>query len=358
MQRLKGPDAAWLVTPVAMPCPYETKPCDLSEAVDLCLALATTLSQLHSRGIAHRDIKPSNIFRLDGCWVLGDFGIASFPHKPKLTAKGEKLGPIHYIAPEMLNDADDADWRSADVYAVAKLLWKLAEGEALSVSRRAHGGHPKLGGGPMEGRAEHQSSGSSIGTGDPIRSAKPSKMEDVRGELADWRERLRQTTLSSAPELLKQIDFVRSRLTEEDADLRSKLDAAAALLRSQERENAPRLVFSQSKRKRSFLLNVFRKMSDIAQELRDREMRVGLGPPNIGLTEFGRALLLDWDPETSRYGLHQVCIEMKLVPVSLIKDKPITSSCARACCCGCRPLLPVVISRRTSTSPLLPRLPF
>jgi serine/threonine protein kinase len=62
-----------------------------------------TLVNLHDSDISHRDIKPDNLYLLDGNWVLADFGIASFPGKEAITEAGRKLGPMFYIAPEMLN---------------------------------------------------------------------------------------------------------------------------------------------------------------------------------------------------------------------------------------------------------------
>lgn len=52
-----------------------------------------------------------------------------FPEKIAVTQKGEKVGPAHYIAPEMLNAALGADGKMADVYSLGKLLWKLACGQ-------------------------------------------------------------------------------------------------------------------------------------------------------------------------------------------------------------------------------------
>lgn len=120
---------AWLVSAIAKPLSGMPRNLDLREAVALCRALASTLSEMHSRAHYHRDIKPDNVFFYDGRWCLGDFGLADFPLKDALTREGEKLGPAHYIAPEMLNDAVTADGAKADVYSLGKLLWKLATGQ-------------------------------------------------------------------------------------------------------------------------------------------------------------------------------------------------------------------------------------
>ncbi len=103
----------------------------LEEAVEAVAVIADTLVYLHDRNYSHRDLKPENLFRCDEHWVIGDFGLADFPGKEAVTAKGEKLGPTHYIAPEMIAaaGADHADGRRADVYSLAKTLWVLATGQ-------------------------------------------------------------------------------------------------------------------------------------------------------------------------------------------------------------------------------------
>lgn len=118
----------WLVSACAIPL-NQVRPNDLEDTVKQCALLAKTLSDMHARGFSHRDIKPQNIFLHQGRWCIGDFGIAEVPNKPPITMHGEKIGAIHYIAPEMLNDAMGAKGDSADVYSMAKLLWKLASGQ-------------------------------------------------------------------------------------------------------------------------------------------------------------------------------------------------------------------------------------
>lgn len=123
-------EEAWLVSAYATPLSERLKGDETLEAiVRLCASLAETLATMHERDYSHRDIKPENIFWYEDRWCLGDFGLADFPDKGALTSDGEKLGPLYYIAPEMLNDALHADGSCADVYSIAKLLWKLATGQ-------------------------------------------------------------------------------------------------------------------------------------------------------------------------------------------------------------------------------------
>ncbi len=116
----------FILMQLAEPCPFEKEHIpDFTAAVEFCLEVALSLEKLHELGLAHRDVKPANIFRYCDQWVLGDFGLASFAGKGKITEKFEKLGPIHYIAPEMLNSADHADGIPADVFSLGKLVWKI-----------------------------------------------------------------------------------------------------------------------------------------------------------------------------------------------------------------------------------------
>lgn len=91
--------------------------------------IAAALVAIHERKISHRDIKPDNLFLLNEQWAVGDFGLADFEGKESETAPMEKVGPVYYIAPEMLNDASAADGKAADVYSLAKTMWVLGSGQ-------------------------------------------------------------------------------------------------------------------------------------------------------------------------------------------------------------------------------------
>lgn len=118
---------AWLATPVAIPFDKAAPP-EFAVVLDGVSAVASTLAWLHARGNAHRDIKPPNLFRYEGRAVLGDFGLVDDPNAEDITADVGVLGPRHYVAWEVLADPS-ADWRPADVYALAKTAWVLTTGE-------------------------------------------------------------------------------------------------------------------------------------------------------------------------------------------------------------------------------------
>jgi formylglycine-generating enzyme required for sulfatase activity len=82
---------------------------------------ASALAYAHARGIIHRDIKPSNLM-LEGSvvWVT-DFGLAR-AEEDSLTAPGEIVGTLRYMAPERFAGACDA---RADVYSLGLTLYEL-----------------------------------------------------------------------------------------------------------------------------------------------------------------------------------------------------------------------------------------
>src|SRR4029077_7964528 len=80
------------------------------------------LAHAHSRGIVHRDIKPSNLL-LDTAGVvwITDFGLAK-AEDDGLTATGDILGTLRFMAPERFRGQGDA---RADVYALGLTLYEL-----------------------------------------------------------------------------------------------------------------------------------------------------------------------------------------------------------------------------------------
>jgi hypothetical protein len=94
---------------------------------DVCAALA----HAHARGVIHRDVKPHNmIIQVDAGAgrraKLMDFGIASLAGSPTLTATGEVMGTLAYMAPEQA-DGEPADV-PADVYSLALSLYECWAG--------------------------------------------------------------------------------------------------------------------------------------------------------------------------------------------------------------------------------------
>jgi serine/threonine protein kinase len=123
---------SWYVMPEAVPIREALGDDPAPGIVVAAVAeIAGTLSALAAEGVGHRDIKPDNLFRLGDRWVVGDFGLVTYPEKNPLTEHGRKLGPLDYLAPEMRENADTADPGPADVWALAKTLWVLLAGQQL-----------------------------------------------------------------------------------------------------------------------------------------------------------------------------------------------------------------------------------
>ncbi|MFE3458551.1 serine/threonine-protein kinase [Nocardiopsis aegyptia] len=91
----------------------------------LAVSTATALTAIHQAGVAHRDFKPDNIMMApDGPRVI-DFGIARSFENTAFQATA-KVGTLHYMAPERLNDSpyltpavDVFSWGAVMVYAAS-----------------------------------------------------------------------------------------------------------------------------------------------------------------------------------------------------------------------------------------------
>ena len=88
-------EASWYVMPIARPIreALGSDP-DPAAVVGAVGEIAATLASLAAEGVAHRDIKPDNLFELDGRWVIGDFGLVTYPDKDPRTQHGRMLGPL------------------------------------------------------------------------------------------------------------------------------------------------------------------------------------------------------------------------------------------------------------------------
>lgn len=87
-------------------------------AMDICNALIVC----QKKAILHRDIKPQNIFLAeDGCWKLGDFGIARSANRTTRATVG--VGTYNFMAPEVMNNKPYGP--SADIYSLGLVLYWL-----------------------------------------------------------------------------------------------------------------------------------------------------------------------------------------------------------------------------------------
>jgi serine/threonine protein kinase len=103
-------------------------PLPVEDTVRIVAEIASALDALHAAGLVHRDVKPSNIL-LDeerGA-LLTDFGLAKRRDYSMLTAPGQMLGTLDYIAPEMLRGEQPGP--SADLYALGCVVFECLAGE-------------------------------------------------------------------------------------------------------------------------------------------------------------------------------------------------------------------------------------
>ena len=121
---------AWLAMPLAQPirAALGTSPA-LEAVVTAVAALADTFVGLAAEGIYHRDIKPNNLYSYNQQWVIGDFGLVTFPDKAAVTGSTRQVGPRNFTAPEMITAPHTAHAGPADVFSLAKTLWVLATGQ-------------------------------------------------------------------------------------------------------------------------------------------------------------------------------------------------------------------------------------
>jgi WD40 repeat protein len=103
------------------------------EAFRIVLQICDGLQFAHGEGIVHRDVKPENIL-LDkrGRVKIADFGIAKILGHDTgaytLTAPGQVVGTLHYMAPEQLDNPLNVDHR-ADIYSLGVVFYEMLTGQ-------------------------------------------------------------------------------------------------------------------------------------------------------------------------------------------------------------------------------------
>ena len=103
-------------------------PLPVEDTTRIVAEIASALDALHAAGLVHRDVKPSNILLDDerGA-LLTDFGLAKRRDYSMLTAPGQMLGTLDYIAPEMLRGEEPGP--SADLYALGCVVCECLSGK-------------------------------------------------------------------------------------------------------------------------------------------------------------------------------------------------------------------------------------
>jgi serine/threonine protein kinase len=109
-------------------------PLSPARATEIIFQVASALDAAHARGLVHRDVKPANMLVDAGGdpdrpvhVYLSDFGLSKQSLAPTgLTATGQFLGTLEYIAPEQI-EGRPVDGR-ADQYALACAAFELLSG--------------------------------------------------------------------------------------------------------------------------------------------------------------------------------------------------------------------------------------
>jgi len=97
------------------------------QMIRVVASVAAGLDALHRAKIVHRDVKPSNIlFREDASAALTDFGLAKGAALTLLTRRGQVLGTLDYLAPEVLRGGEATP--ASDVYALGCVAFECLAG--------------------------------------------------------------------------------------------------------------------------------------------------------------------------------------------------------------------------------------
>jgi serine/threonine protein kinase len=129
--RIDGSEAALILDFVAGPSLAERlaagPPFVPAEAVTVAFDIAAALTAAHAAGIVHRDVTPANILLdpADGA-RLTDFGIALGGDEPAVTATGQVMGTLRYLAPEQLRGA--AATPASDLHGLAAVTYEMLAG--------------------------------------------------------------------------------------------------------------------------------------------------------------------------------------------------------------------------------------
>jgi serine/threonine protein kinase len=109
----------------------EQGPLQVETAGGILTEVAAALDAAHAAGLVHRDVKPANVLLTgrpgEGTAYLTDFGLTrGFGVSPELTATGQWIGTLDYVAPEqMANGRVDA---RTDLYALGCVLYEMVAG--------------------------------------------------------------------------------------------------------------------------------------------------------------------------------------------------------------------------------------
>lgn len=99
-----------------------------SRVLSIVAQTAAALHQAHLAGLVHRDIKPGNLLITpDGTVKITDFGIARLADQVPLTATGQVMGTVQYLAPEQAGGKPASP--ATDVYSLGIVAYEALAGK-------------------------------------------------------------------------------------------------------------------------------------------------------------------------------------------------------------------------------------
>lgn len=96
--------------------------------LDIMAQTGRALFEAHEAGLVHRDIKPGNLLITpDGRVKITDFGIARVADQVSLTATGQVMGTVQYLAPEQATGKPATP--STDIYSLGIVAYEAISGK-------------------------------------------------------------------------------------------------------------------------------------------------------------------------------------------------------------------------------------
>ncbi|MEN9752477.1 MAG: hypothetical protein RL670_168 [Actinomycetota bacterium] len=101
----------------------DEKTLSVDRVLDIISQTSRALHEAHKSGLVHRDIKPGNLLITpDDIVKITDFGIARVADQVSLTATGQVMGTVQYLAPEQATGKPPTP--STDIYALGIVAYE------------------------------------------------------------------------------------------------------------------------------------------------------------------------------------------------------------------------------------------